>query len=290
MLKLERYRPTKNIFCSVGIFPISDHFYEPLFNPAHLRKSLREDRHLPGIDFNVDEQLRLLGSFDYNREIETIPLENPSGLRFYMHNGNFESGDAEYYYNLVRLIKPSTIIEIGSGFSTLVALLAIEKNMTEANRDTCEFICIEPYRADWIKGMKHITVKESKVEEIGLETFTCLRANDILFIDSSHMIRPQGDVLFEYLEILPTLNSGVYVHSHDIFTPKDYPDEWVLRDSKFWNEQYMLEAFLTNNASFRIVGALNYLKHHHFTELSSKCPVLAREPYREPGSFWFVKQ
>jgi hypothetical protein len=84
LLKLERYRPTKNIFCSVGIFPISDHFYEPLFNPAHLRKSLREDRHLPGIDFNVDEQLRLLGSFDYNREIETIPLENPSGLRFYM--------------------------------------------------------------------------------------------------------------------------------------------------------------------------------------------------------------
>ncbi|WP_369410476.1 class I SAM-dependent methyltransferase [Pontibacter qinzhouensis] len=57
--------------------------------------------------------------------------------------------------------------------------------------------------------------------------FQQLEANDILFIDSSHIIRPQGDVLFEYLEVLPTLKSGVIVHVHDIFTPKDYLNEWV---------------------------------------------------------------
>jgi len=75
-----------------------------------------------------------------------------------------------------------------------------------------------------------------------------------LFIDSSHIIRPQGDVLFEYLEILPILNAGVFVHIHDIFTPKDYLSEWILDGKVFWNEQYLLEAFLSFNTCFKIMG------------------------------------
>ena len=116
-----------------------------------------------------------------------------------------------------------------------------------------------------------------------------MQSNDILFIDSSHVIRPQGDVLFQYLEILPILNSGVLVHIHDIFTPKDYLDEWVFDYHRLWNEQYLLEAFLTFNQHYRIIGALNYLRHHHFEALASKCPVFARQDNREPGSFWLMK-
>ena len=88
------------------------------------------------------------------------------------------------------------------------------------------------------------------------------KKNDILFIDSSHIIRPQGDVLFEYLEILPILNPGVVVHIHDIFSPKDYLDNWIINDHLFWNEQYLLEAFLSfNNNSPFIDGLLNALKN-----------------------------
>jgi hypothetical protein len=94
-------------------------------------------------------------------------------------------------------------------------------------------------------------------------------------------------VLCQYLEILPILRPGVFVHVHDIFTPRDYLSEWLLEKNSFWNEQYMVEAFLSFNTSFEIVGALNYLKHHHPAELAAKFPVFARQSEgREPGSLW----
>ena len=94
-------------------------------------------------------------------------------------------------------------------------------------------------------------------------------------------------MLFEYLEVLPLLNRGVLVHIHDIFTPKEYLSEWMFDGKVFWNEQYLLEAFLSFNSSFRILGSLNYLMHHHYNELQAKCPFLT--PEREPGSFWMQK-
>ena len=79
---------------------------------------------------------------------------------------------------------------------------------------------------------------------------------DILFIGSSHVIRPQGDVLFEYLELLPTLKRGVIVHVHDIFSPRDYPQSWLLDEVRLWNEQYLLEAFLTDNEHWKSNGII----------------------------------
>jgi hypothetical protein len=126
-----------------------------------------------------------------------------------------------------------------------------------------------------------------KAEHVNKAVFAELEKDDILFIDSSHIIRPQGDVLFEVLEILPSLNPGVIVHFHDIFSPRDYLKEWVMDEVKFWNEQYLLEAFLTCNRDWKILGALNYLHHNHFEALRAKCPFLARD--REPGSFYIQK-
>ena len=111
-----------------------------------------------------------------------------------------------------------------------------------------------------------------------------------MFIDSSHIIRPQGDVLFEILEILPVLSSGVIVHIHDIFSPKDYPDKWILKEHRLWNEQYLLEAFLSNNRDFEIIGSLNYLMHNYPKELKSVSPILNKQENREPGSFWIRKK
>jgi hypothetical protein len=108
-----------------------------------------------------------------------------------------------------------------------------------------------------------------------------------LFIDSSHIIRPQGDVLFEYLELLPILNKGVIVHVHDIFSPKNYLKEWLEDEVKFWNEQYLLEAFMSNNSSWKIIGSLNLLHHNYYEKLKVVAPFLA--PDREPGSFYIQK-
>ena len=110
----------------------------------------------------------------------------------------------------------------------------------------------------------------------------------ILFIDSSHIIRPGWDVLTEYLEILPILNKWVIVHIHDIFTPYEYPKQWLKEWVSFWNEQYLLEAFLTNNSSFKIIWMMNYLNRIEKDLLESKFPILKSKP-QSPWSLWLEK-
>jgi predicted O-methyltransferase YrrM len=290
-LKASRRRRFKNLpltqqLCfSIGVFPIEDHYYEPLFNPKHLKRSLRLDRNLPGIDLNVEEQLQLLSRFHFNDELLSFPMNKKDDKVEYCYNhGPFNAGDSEYLYNMIRLFKPAKIVEIGSGSSTLMAMNAIRKNKAEDISYQCEHICIEPYEHAWLKQCE-VTVIRKLVEEVDPEVFRNLGKNDILFIDSSHIIRPQGDVLFEYLELLPILNPGVLVHIHDIFTPKDYPDGWV-HAAVLWNEQYLLEAFLSGNKDFKIIGATNFLMHHHYDAFAGKCPVLKLQGDKQPGSFW----
>jgi predicted O-methyltransferase YrrM len=276
---------TLRVFRKVGIFPVLDHYYEPLFNPAHLRKPLSDDRELPGIDWNVAEQLDLLKRFQFNDELVRFPVDRQAEHEFFYRNGFFESGDAEFLYNMIRLFKPKRIFEIGSGQSTLLAASAVAANRGEDATYQCKHVCIEPYEVGWLDQL-NVTVVRKPVELIDTALFGELEKDDILFIDSSHMIRPQGDVLFEYFEILPILKSGVLIHIHDIFSPKDYLEEWI-QSVCFWNEQYLLEAFLSYNSEFKIIGALNFLKHHYPQELTATSPVLREQlEFREPGSFW----
>lgn len=276
----------KLIFMRVGIYPLRKHYYDPMFDPTDLRYSLRIDRNLPGISFNTNGQLELLNILEvYAHELSDIPVEKPLEPEnaFYMNNGSYTSGDAEFLYAIIRLKKPKRIIEIGSGNSTLIARLAVVKNMSESSTYHCSHVCIEPYEMPWLEKTDVETIRK-KVEDCDMTIFQELVEGDILFIDSSHVIRPQGDVLFEYLEILPILNPGVIVHIHDIFSPRDYLDEWVCNDIKLWNEQYLLEAFLTQNKEWRIIAGLNYLHHNHYENLHKVCPFLTQS--REPGGFY----
>lgn len=277
------------IFMQVGILPVLDHYYQPLINPKkHLVKPLSNVRELPGIDFNVNEQLEILERFCYTEELENIPLNKMMEASFYYNNTSYGPGDAEYLYNIVRYFKPKKIIEIGSGLSTLMVKNARDRNLQDDSTYSCTHICIEPYEMPWLEKAD-VVLRREKVETVDKSLFKELQANDILFIDSSHIIRPQGDVLFEYQEILPILNKGVLIHVHDIFSPQDYPENWVY-EHKLWNEQYLLEAFLTFNKEFRIIGALNYLALYHAGELGNSCPLYNKHPgkYR-PGAFWMIK-
>ena len=277
----------KHTLFFAGVFPIRDHYYEPMFNPKHLRHSLNDDRPLPGIDFNDKAQLELLQSFNYEDELAAIPVEKPSdGRKTYYYNcGSYMSGDGEILYSMVRKFKPSRIIEVGSGMSTLMINNALTANSREDANYSCLHVCIEPYEQAWLETLP-VKVIRSRLEDTDRAMFMELGENDMLIIDSSHIIRPQGDVVTEYLEILPTLAQGVLVHIHDIFTPRDYPESWVKKAVRLWNEQYLLEAFMSFNSGFEVVAALNYLMHHYYDQFAAKCPVLRHQQGREPGAFW----
>jgi hypothetical protein len=167
-----------------------------------------------------------------------------------------------------------------------MAIKAIKNNADQDRSYKCEHVCIEPYEMPWLEKTG-VSLIRKRVEDLDAALFSELEEGDFLFIDSSHIIRPQGDVLFEFLEILPTLSKGVIVHVHDIFSPRNYPRELLEDDVFFWNEQYLLEAFLTNNCEWEILGALNYLQHHHYNALKSVAPFLAEG--REPGSCYIRK-
>ncbi len=276
----------RNALMTIGVFPIRAHYYEPQFDNRTVRQPFSQDRNLPGIDWNVDEQLKMLAKFSFSEELVNIPREKPDTLDFYMNNGAFESGDAEYWYQLIRSIRPRRIFEVGGGNSSLMAIKATRRNHEEDSNYSCQHICIEPYEMSWLEKTG-ITVVRQKVEDCDVQFFSQLEENDILFIDSSHIIKPQGDVLFVYLELLPALNKGVIVHVHDIFSPKNYLKQWLEYQVRFWNEQYLLEAFLSHNSRWKIIGALNYLHHNHYKSLKSVAPFLTND--REPGSFYIQK-
>jgi hypothetical protein len=190
-------------------------------------------------------------------QFPTTPTEEPG--RFYLNNHLFDGTDALVAYCMVRHFQPQSIMEIGSGFSSLLLGQAAAKNNTSA------LICIEPFPQEFLKqgfpGLHRLI--EKKVEEIDLEIFSELQSGDVLFIDSSHTVKIGGDVNYLFLEILPRLEPGVIVHIHDIFLPFEYRRDWVLDEFRFWTEQYLLQAFLTFNSEFEVLMANSYLNHYH---------------------------
>jgi len=296
LMKLVRrvgvYRMTIShaILRHVGVFPIRDHYYEPLFDPRHLRRPLDEERPLPGIDFNIPGQLDLLARFDYAAELDAIPRTGIEGS-FYYDNPNFSAGDAEFLYSAIRHFKPRRILEIGSGFSTLMMLRAIDANRAAEPAYRSRVVCVEPHEMPWLDYTPGIEILRQPVETLDAHYVTELQANDILFIDSSHVVRPQGDVLRVYLELLPLLARGVLVHVHDIFTPRDYPARWVVEEVRLYNEQYILEAFLSGNSHVEVIGALNLLAHRYPDRLAEKFPIFgSRIGACDPGSLWMLSR
>jgi len=277
------------IFNWLGVFPGRHHYYDPFVKPGDLKKPLNADRNLGGIDWNVDEQLALLNQFDFNEELLEFPMQGKSKDQYTYDNGTFLAGDAEYFYSMIRHFKPGRLVEVGCGYSTRIALAAIRKNRQEDPAYTCEHVCIEPFETR-LPATDEISYIRELVESVDLKLFSDLNEDDLLFIDSSHMIRPQGDVLHEILEVLPQLKPGVRVHFHDIFSPRDYPEDWILERIRFWNEQYLMEAFLSYNRNFKVTGAINFLYHQHRDRLNEKCPALDKMPSKgEPSSFWIQR-
>lgn len=287
LTSVDTMRLLKAALDRIGIHPIRHHYESPLVYASDLRAALSEVRDIRGLNMNESGQLALLSRLTYQDELVAIPRKKASLKTFGYDNAYFGAGDAEYFYSMIRHFKPHRILEIGSGESTLLAQLAVTANKHVDERYSCEQICVEPFAHPWLDDIG-VTLLRQKIEHADPSIVDVLDHGDILFIDSSHVIRPQGDVLYEYLHLLGRLRSGVLVHVHDIFTPRDYPEQWIIHQRRLYAEQYLLEAFLCFNSAFQIIGALNWLWHSHRDLMGIACPML-RMIGGEPGSFWLVR-
>lgn len=166
----------------------------------------------------------------------------------------FSLPDALMLHSMIREYKPRHIVEIGSGYSTFVMLDTIEFFM----EDDCSIICIEPYPDRLFSRLRkgdreRITIYEQFVQKVSLELFQKLDAGDILFIDSSHVAKMGGDVLWEYFYILPCLKPGVLIHIHDMFYPFMYPLDWM-REGRAYNEAFIVRALLMNSREYQVLA------------------------------------
>lgn len=283
-------------FQRFGIHVMQKHYYSPIPDTRVLRekKIFEKESELVGVDLNVDEQLNLLENIFPKFRIECdFPLNKTNTPHeYYINNGQFGLISAAVLHCMIRHFGPRTIIEVGSGNSTYVSARA--SLMNQSYEYLTKFISIEPYPNQVLKkgfpGLSELIPK--KLEEIDIAFLSQLDARDILFIDSSHVVRIGGDVNLIYLDVLPRLKKGVVVHIHDIFFPKDYPEDWVIQKRNFWTEQYLLQAFLTFNNQFEVLwcGSYMYLKHPERLQSTFPPPkgLGIRENYFS-SSFWMRK-
>jgi hypothetical protein len=281
----ERYREIFQFWERKGFHVTPVHFYQPIPDTQSLPETLwDQSSKLVGIDMNDSVQLEMLENFSkFRDEYGRFPT-GPAGEhdQFYLGNPLFDGVDALVAYCMVRHFRPRLVIEVGSGFSSLVLGDALMKNGGT-------LVCIEPFPREFLRegfpGSQ--TLIEKNVQDVDLEFFSKLQSGDILFIDSSHTVKIGGDVNYLFLEVLPRLNPGVIVHVHDIFLPFEYRRDWVLNEFRFWTEQYLLQAFLTFNSEFEVLLANCYLGHYHEEHFKAVFPDL---PGWIGGSFWMRRK
>ncbi|HEX8003659.1 MAG TPA: class I SAM-dependent methyltransferase [Mycobacteriales bacterium] len=269
-------------------------FLSPIPIVAELPETLwTTPSELPGIDMRDDAQVAMLREFAqrFGAEFDALPRTSPDGThkRFFLANSAFESVDAEVYYSMLRTHKPKRIIEIGSGWSTLLSLEALRRNADEGH--SAHVVCIEPYPHQFLRdavaaNSDVLELWETPLQEVALSTFEELGEGDFLFIDSSHVLKIGSDVQYEFLEILPRVPAGVVVHVHDIFLPGEYPRSWVKDEHRFWNEQYLLQAYLIDNRRVEVLWGGAWMHARHPAELDKA--IASYQPgISSPGSFWF---
>lgn len=282
-------------FYRQGYHFLQKHFYLPIPDDTDcLDNFWGKPSAMPGVEMNDGAGLELMEKIfpQYLREFRSMfPIEgplNPPG--FYLINGGYMAVDAHVYYCMIRNFKPKRIVEIGNGNSTMLAAAAARVNQRETG-ECPNLVSIDPYPWPMFQngydGLDELIVK--RVQDVPVSYFEELQSGDILFIDSSHVIRSGNDVHYEFLEILPRLKPGVLVHVHDISLPMPYPK--VYFDNRlYWNEQYLLQAFLAFNNAFEVLWPGNHLMLKYPEKMLEVFPEINRMrkdyPMSEPTAFW----
>jgi hypothetical protein len=284
-----------------GFDLVRRHYYSPVPQREDLARPgfWDEESPLHGLDMRDTHAIAFLQDVlpPYLAEFRDLfPVENAAGeTRFCVVNGVYMAVDAHVYYGMLRHLRPRRLIEVGSGQSTRVAVQAVERNGEEGKGRT-EILAIEPYPSEVLRGLatnRRLSLLEMRVQDVPFAEFEALEAGDVLFIDSTHVLREGGDVQFEYLEILPRLKPGVHVHIHDISLPRRYPRVYCDQGT-YWNEQYLLQAFLCFNEGFEVTWPGNYMLLRHPDLMTEMFPEIAamrrRFPLAEPSAFWMRRR
>jgi predicted O-methyltransferase YrrM len=264
------------------------HFYSPIPSLSELGQDAYRlfgppSRTIPGIELNEAGQLALLDALKpYYREVP-FPEHKSPGRRYFFENRMYSYSDAIFLYAMIRHARPKRIVEVGSGYSSCVILDTTELFLD--GQVECTFI--EPYPDRLMSLLRpedsaRVKILVSRVQDVGPDPFLALEANDILFVDSSHVAKIGSDVNFLLGDVLPRLCPGVLVHFHDIIYPFEYPEAWIT-EGRSWNEAYMLRAFLTFNAAFEIVLFNTFLERFHRERFDQDWPLCLKN---EGGSIW----
>jgi hypothetical protein len=267
------------------------HFYSPIpdYNDVVARSELlfkRDSKTCLGLEMNENAQLALLDKlavFFGEMPFTEGPQEK---IRYYFKNDAFGHHDAIVLYSMIREHRPRKIIEVGSGLSS--GVIMDTNSLFFNNAIECTFI--DPYPEQLFKVLKvedfqQAAILQSPVQDVPLEYFEALSANDILFIDSSHVVKVGSDVAHLFFNVLPRLKPGVIIHFHDIPWPFEYSKEWIL-EGRAWNEAYFLRAFLSFNDRFKVLYANAFMCYFHKNEILAKMPACVENI---GGSFWMRK-
>jgi hypothetical protein len=208
-------------------------------------------------------------------DLDRIGSEPPPAPRW--NQDWFPRLDAAAAYAMVRALEPQRIVEVGSGHSTRFLARAV----ADARLET-RITAIDPEPRASLEGLKLRWLRQ-RVQDTALDVFEDLEARDILFIDSSHQLKPGSDVEFLLQKALPRLAKGVRVHFHDIFLPDPYPLAWAWRR---YNEQEAVAPLLGNGY------ALEFSSHRVRAANGKVSGVLARLPLKAgaiESSLWLTK-
>lgn len=265
------------------------HFYSPLPSREEVAEVFARGGFGPpfaAIDLNEAGQAERLERFAGFYAEQPFPEKATEGARFYLDNPSYGYYDAIMLYGMLREARPRRIIEVGSGFSSAAMLDVNERVLGGA----VNFTFIDPDMARLRPLLRpddagRVTLIEQRVQEVPLEVFAALGANDVLFIDSSHVSKIGSDVNRLFFEVLPVLAPGVLIHIHDVAGNLDYPREW-LDEGRAWNEQYLLRAFLMNNPAYRIELFSGWLFNTRHAFLRERMPLCARGG---GGQMWLRK-
>jgi glycosyltransferase involved in cell wall biosynthesis len=275
-------------------FPLG-HYYSPLPDARELRREPRRSqlwpavpRDTPGIDWQGEAQVSLCQNvFARQRRVEFVIGEASDPKVYFTSNDQYPALDAWILEGLLRWIRPKRMIEIGSGFSSLVTAYVNRKHLD----GRLDFTCIEPYpRRFLIDGVPGISgLITAQVQDVSLNLYDDLGDGDVLFVDGSHTVKTGGDVPWIYNEILPRLRPGVFVHMHDIFLPRDYPEPWV-SEGWGWNEQYLVHSFLLFNSAFDVVFSSRWMIDYHRDQLVAAFPDFPLHESRGGSALWIRRR
>ncbi len=173
-------------------------------------------------------------------------------------SGMYSYSDAMSYYSIIRHLRPKKVLEIGSGFSSLIALEALKKIRNGS------LTCIEPFPREFLEKNPAIDLVLKSAQEITAQYINdTLDNGDIFFIDSTHTVKHGSDCLHLYLNLLPAIKKDIYVHVHDIYLPEGFPLSYLRDKQVYWTEQYLLGAYLIDNPKVNIIFSSFFNLRHN---------------------------